>query len=135
MREIKLTKVLESQAEGLHEVGDYCTESHRELARINQPRVICGLEAACQQVWTARKLGLSFSFSVLAVTYPGFPGERGWGKWLRGLGSGWGNGLLAPGLLRNKAVLVSNIVADGKECGPDRGFIFGGTGVPVAIPV
>lgn len=89
MREIKLRKVLESQAEGLHEVGDYCTISHRELARINQPRVICGLEAACQQVWTARKLGLSFLFSGLAVTYPGFPGER-MGQVAQRIGSGVG---------------------------------------------
>lgn len=45
------------------------------------------------------------------------------------IGGGVGRcGLLAPGLLRNKAVLVSSTVADGKECGPDRGFIFGGTG-------
>ena len=128
MREIKLQKVLESQVEGLHEVGDYCAASHRELARINQPRVICGLEVACQQVWTARKLGLSFLFSGLAVTYPGFPGERGWGKWLRGLGAGWGDRLLDPGRLRDKEVLVSSTVADGMECGPDRGFIFGGRG-------
>lgn len=60
---------------------------------------------------------------------------RGWGKWLRGLGVGCGDRLLAPGLLRDKVVLLSSIVADGMECGPDRGFIFGGTGVPVAIPV
>lgn len=88
MREIKLKKVLESQVEGLHAVGDYCAASHRELARINQPRVICGLEAACQQVWMACKLGLSFLFSGLAVTYPGFPGERGWASGSEDWGQG-----------------------------------------------
>ena len=56
------------------------------------------------------------------------PGERGWGKWLRGLGAGWGDRLLDPGRFRDKEVLVSSIVADGMECGPDRGFIFGGRG-------
>lgn len=59
---------------------------------------------------------------------------RGWGKWLRGLGVGYRDHLLAPGLLRDKVVLLSDTVADGMECGPDRGFIFVGTGVPVAIP-